>query len=143
MNALKAAPECSGGEVVWLPLRWSGYSLQPARPPAQMCSQHRRPASPWPRLRDYWPTGGWRCGAGDHGMDSAALAQVDDQVAKAYPQVRSVLIVRHGYLVYEHYWHGLGKSSGHDIRSVTERHRRTGGYRTRRGQDQEPGPNRW
>ena len=70
---------------------------------------------------DYWPTAGWRTAAPeDHGIDSAALAALDDQVASAYPQVRSVLVVRHGYLVHEHYWHGLDKTSGHDVRSATK-----------------------
>jgi CubicO group peptidase (beta-lactamase class C family) len=71
--------------------------------------------------RDYWPTTGWRTAApSEHGIDSAALAKVGDQVASAYPQVRSVLVVRHGSLVYEHYWHGLDKTDGHDVRSVTK-----------------------
>jgi CubicO group peptidase (beta-lactamase class C family) len=71
--------------------------------------------------RDYWPKAGWRTAApAAHGVDSAGLAELDNQVTTAYPQVRSVLVVRHGYLVYEHYWHGLDKTSGHDVRSVTK-----------------------
>ena len=71
--------------------------------------------------RDYWPTAGWRTAAPeDHGLDSAALTALDHQVGSAYPHVRSVLVVRHGYLVYEHYWHGLDQTSGHDVRSVTK-----------------------
>ena len=71
--------------------------------------------------RDYWPTAGWRTAAPtDHGIDSAALAEIKGQVAKGYPQVRSVLILRHGYLVYEAYWHGLDQTAGHDVRSVTK-----------------------
>jgi CubicO group peptidase (beta-lactamase class C family) len=71
--------------------------------------------------RDYWPTAGWRTAAPqDHGIDPAALAMIEDQVAKAYPQVRSVLIVRHGYLLYEHYWQGLDQTDGHEVRSVTK-----------------------
>ncbi len=42
------------------------------------------------------------------------------QVAAAYPQIRSVLVVRGGYLVYERYWHGFDKTSGHDTHSVTK-----------------------
>ena len=45
---------------------------------------------------------------------------IEDQVAKAYPQVRSVLIVRHGYLLYERYWQGLDQTDGHEVRSVTK-----------------------
>ena len=71
--------------------------------------------------RDYWPTGGWRTAAPkDHGTDPAALAQIEDQVSTFYTNVRSILLVRHGYLVYEHYWHGLDQTSGHDVRSVTK-----------------------
>jgi CubicO group peptidase (beta-lactamase class C family) len=74
-----------------------------------------------PVARDYWPTAGWRTAApDDHRIDSAALAELDNQVASAYPQVRSVLVVRDGYLVYERYWHGLDKASGHDTRSATK-----------------------
>jgi CubicO group peptidase (beta-lactamase class C family) len=71
--------------------------------------------------RDYWPTAGWRTAAPeDQGIDPKALAEIEDQVAAAYEQVRSVLIVRHGYLVYEDYWHGLDHTDGHDVRSVTK-----------------------
>ena len=41
-------------------------------------------------------------------------------MAKGYPYVRSVLVVRHGYLVYESYRDGLNEKSGHDVRSVTK-----------------------
>ena len=93
------------------------------------CSHPRLDGRPEPEVsspavtatRDYWPTGGWRtASAGDKGMDSAALAQVEDQVAAAYPQLSSVLVVRDGYLVYERYWHGLDEMAGHDLRSVTK-----------------------
>jgi CubicO group peptidase (beta-lactamase class C family) len=71
--------------------------------------------------REYWPTAGWRTAAPkDHGMDPAALAAIEDQVPKAYSHVRSFLLVRHGHLVYEHYWRGLDQTSGHDVRSVTK-----------------------
>ena len=29
-------------------------------------------------------------------------------------------MIRHGYLVYERYWHGITASDGHDSRSVTK-----------------------
>ena len=74
-----------------------------------------------PVARDYWPTAGWRHAApSDHGIDAAELAQVEDQLAKGYPHVRSVLVVRAGYLVYERYRAGLDVKSGHDVRSVTK-----------------------
>jgi hypothetical protein len=57
-----------------------------------------------PAQRDYWPTAGWRTAAPqDQGMDPQVLDDLDSQVPQHYPQVRSLLIVRHGYLVYERY----------------------------------------
>jgi CubicO group peptidase (beta-lactamase class C family) len=53
-------------------------------------------------------------------MDPAALDDLDNKVPDSYPQVRSVLVVRHGYLVYERYWQGVDASDGHDVRSVTK-----------------------
>jgi CubicO group peptidase (beta-lactamase class C family) len=74
-----------------------------------------------PTQRDYWPTAGWRTAApAEQGMDPAVVGELDAKVSGSYPQVRSLLIVRHGYLVYERYWHGLDASDGHDSFSVTK-----------------------
>jgi CubicO group peptidase (beta-lactamase class C family) len=74
-----------------------------------------------PAQRDYWPTAGWRTAAPvDEGMDPAVLDDLDTQVPERYPQVRSLLVVRHGYLVYERYWHGFDAADGHEIHSVTK-----------------------
>ena len=71
--------------------------------------------------RDYWPTTGWRTAKPeDHGINPAQLAMVEDLLSTGYPHVRSVLVVRHGYLVYEQYRHGLDRTSGHDVRSITK-----------------------
>ena len=70
---------------------------------------------------DYWPTAGWRTAAPDQqGMNPAVLDDLNTVVPNFYPQVRSVLVIRHGYLVYEGYWHGFTASDGHDSRSVTK-----------------------
>jgi CubicO group peptidase (beta-lactamase class C family) len=53
-------------------------------------------------------------------MDPAVLDDLDTAVPDIYPQVRSVLVIRHGYLVYERYWHGFTASDGHDSRSMTK-----------------------
>jgi CubicO group peptidase (beta-lactamase class C family) len=53
-------------------------------------------------------------------MDPAVLDELDTKVPDRYPQVRSLLVVRHGYLVYERYWHGLDASDGHNSHSVTK-----------------------
>jgi CubicO group peptidase (beta-lactamase class C family) len=71
--------------------------------------------------RDYWPTRGWRTAApAAQGMDPAVLDDLDTKVPAYHSQVRSLLVVRHGYLVYEHYWQGFDQSDGHDVRSVTK-----------------------
>jgi CubicO group peptidase (beta-lactamase class C family) len=53
-------------------------------------------------------------------MDPAVLAAIQGNVASIYPQVRSVLVVRHGYLVYERYWQGVTAADGDDVYSVTK-----------------------
>jgi CubicO group peptidase (beta-lactamase class C family) len=74
-----------------------------------------------PPERNYWPTAGWRTASPkDQGMDPAVVGELDTKVSGSYPQVRSLLVVRHGYVVYERYWHGLDASDGHDSFSVTK-----------------------
>ena len=80
---------------------------------------HRGSAGP--TQRDYWPTAGWRTAAPkDQGMDPAVVGELDARISGSLPQVRSLLVVRHGYLVYERYWHGLAASDGHKSFSVTK-----------------------
>ena len=78
-------------------------------------------ASQSPTQRDYWPTAGWRTADPDQqGMDPAVLEDLNTAVPNLYPQVRSVLVIRHGYLVYERYWQGFTASDGQDSLSVTK-----------------------
>jgi CubicO group peptidase (beta-lactamase class C family) len=77
--------------------------------------------APVPVERDYWPTTGWRTAAPDEqGMAPAVLGDLDTMVPDLYPQVRSVLVVRHGHLVYERYWQGADAGDGHTSYSVTK-----------------------
>jgi CubicO group peptidase (beta-lactamase class C family) len=74
-----------------------------------------------PIQRDYWPTAGWRTAApAEQGVDPAVLDDLDAIVSAGYPSVRSVLVVRHGYLVVERYRQDIDASDGHDVRSVTK-----------------------
>ena len=103
--------------LVWLLLAACTRSAPDGRPTPQPSPS----TATSPIARDYWPTAGWRTAESRiQGVDAAQLAQVEGQVGSAFPQVRSVLVVRHGYLVYEHYWHGLDQTSGHDMASVTK-----------------------
>jgi CubicO group peptidase (beta-lactamase class C family) len=43
-----------------------------------------------------------------------------EKLRERFPQVRSVLVVRHGYLVYERYWRGDTATTGRDVQSVTK-----------------------
>jgi Beta-lactamase len=63
----------------------------------QATATSRQPSA-GPTQRDYWPTAGWRTAApGDQGMDPQLPGDLDTQVPERYPQVRSRLVVRHGY----------------------------------------------
>ncbi len=53
-------------------------------------------------------------------MDPSVLAAIQGSVASLHPQVRSVLVVRHGYLVYERYWQGFDAADGQELHSVTK-----------------------
>lgn len=71
--------------------------------------------------RGYWPTDAWRTAPpGEHGLDADELSLLEETVTESYPTVRSVLIVRAGFLIYELYRQGLDAMDGHDVRSVTK-----------------------
>ena len=54
--------------------------------------------------RGYWPTQGWRVSAPEEqGMDAGRLFAMRRHIEGELLHVRSVLIARHGYLVYEAY----------------------------------------
>jgi len=57
--------------------------------------------------RDYWPTKKWRTSSPEkQGMDPEILGQISSYVNEACPNPASVLIVRHGYIVFEEYYIG-------------------------------------
>jgi CubicO group peptidase (beta-lactamase class C family) len=92
---------------------------------AACTSQQREQPAPTSRSaalagqRDYWPTAGWRTAQpAEAGMDPKVLAVLDTNVAY-HPQLRSLLVVRHGYLVYERYWNG-DAGTGQEAFSVTK-----------------------
>jgi CubicO group peptidase (beta-lactamase class C family) len=72
-----------------------------------------------PAQRDYWPTAGWRTAPpAQVGMDPKLVADLDARAAY-HPQLRSLLVVRHGYLAYERYWDGDART-GQEAFSVTK-----------------------
>ena len=71
--------------------------------------------------RDYWPTDGWRAAAPEaHGIDPAALAAVDARVPSETPDLSALLVVRHGYLVFERSYNGYDPAEPINVRSVTK-----------------------
>jgi CubicO group peptidase (beta-lactamase class C family) len=68
-----------------------------------------------------WPTHGWRTAAPqDAGIDPSVLAGLDHGARLPYPALRSVLVVRHGMLVVERYYHGATPGSYFNVFSVTK-----------------------
>ena len=68
-----------------------------------------------------WPTESWSTSTPEEqGMDSAVLSNMDERIHENYPNIYSVLVVRHGYLVYEKYYQGMSKDSYNPVYSVTK-----------------------
>jgi CubicO group peptidase (beta-lactamase class C family) len=55
---------------------------------------------------DYWPTDGWRYSTPEeHGMDNDTLNAMMELIEEEEYPIHSVLVIRHGYAVYERYPH--------------------------------------
>jgi CubicO group peptidase (beta-lactamase class C family) len=71
--------------------------------------------------RDYWPTNGWITSSPEeHGMDSSLLIEMMDGIDETGIAIDSLLIARHGYLVFEVYPRQYDNESRHDIHSCTK-----------------------
>jgi CubicO group peptidase (beta-lactamase class C family) len=72
-------------------------------------------------LAGVWATHGWRIAApAAVGMDPKGLAVIDDDAQTVFPSLRSVLVVRHGLLVFERYYHGATPATYFNVFSVTK-----------------------
>lgn len=79
------------------------------RPPSQLT------------LRGYWPTDGWRTATPDaEGLEPAALVHADTTIRAEYPNVYSLLVVRHGYLIYERYYQHHDPADTYNVKSITK-----------------------
>ena len=74
-----------------------------------------------PPGRDYWPTQNWRSAYPEtQGMDSSKLLKVMPFIKENLPDIRSLLVVRHGYIVFENYY-AMGAPDRQDtVHSVTK-----------------------
>src|SRR5690606_24309143 len=68
-----------------------------------------------------WPTRDWRTAAlVDHGFDPAALDAITAYIENELPFLDSLLLIRHGYVVYESYHNDHNADTLQDIASVTK-----------------------
>src|SRR5688500_14776384 len=71
--------------------------------------------------RDDWPTKAWKhAAAEEHGVDSAALDAACAAAPEKFPRFRSLLLVRHGRIVYERYFRTASADSSHNIKSASK-----------------------
>src|ERR1035441_10178078 len=54
------------------------------------------------------------------GLDGTRLTRLDAQIRAELPHVRSLLIARHGSLVFEHYYVDASPEKLHNIQSMTK-----------------------
>lgn len=85
---------------------------------ASGCSQ--APA-PRPAVPEHWPTTGWALASPEsQGIDSGALLDLLAFAAREDLGVHNILIVRHGYLVFDAVFFPYDGETPHDIASVTK-----------------------
>lgn len=71
--------------------------------------------------RTLWPTHGWKeATPKEHGMNSDMLSRLHAFIQEQELPVYAVLIVRHGSLVFEHYYHGSTLQNTYQIASCTK-----------------------
>ncbi|HLI08144.1 MAG TPA: serine hydrolase [Ktedonobacteraceae bacterium] len=71
--------------------------------------------------RDYWPTMGWReSSPEEQGMDPKVLSGLDTYIAETRPYLNTLLIVRHGHIVFERYYKDYNLSSYQVLNSATK-----------------------
>ena len=72
---------------------------------------------------DYWPTEEWRTSPPEaQGLDGNLLNQLVGLIAEGeqYPDLHSLLVIRHGYLVIEEYFAGQEAERSHTLQSVSK-----------------------
>ena len=70
---------------------------------------------------EYWPEERWRTSTPEaQGFSSAELAKAFDFISEKQVDIHSMLVVRHGYLVLEAYFHPCGSEDLHNICSCTK-----------------------
>jgi CubicO group peptidase (beta-lactamase class C family) len=95
----------------------------PTKPSSTATVVMPTPTSPPPTpaaLEAYWPTKEWRASTPEaQGMDSAVFGKLADAIKQMWSDYDSVLITRHGYVVFEVYQNGTKPETKQDIAEVT------------------------
>ncbi len=69
----------------------------------------------------YWPTDGWRTSSPEaQGMDSQKLAQMIEAIKQESLDLDSLLVIRNGYMVSEHYFSYYNEAMQHELYSCTK-----------------------
>jgi CubicO group peptidase (beta-lactamase class C family) len=72
-------------------------------------------------IRDYWPTEEWQFSTPEQqGMRSDTLSRIGKAIADENMRIHSVIVVRHGYIIYENYTAYYGPGMTHTIQSCTK-----------------------
>lgn len=73
------------------------------------------------RPKRYFPTSDWLEGfPQNHMLDGAKLLSIRAHVEARLPHVRSIIVARNGYIVFEMYRQGFGRDSVLDLASITK-----------------------
>lgn len=74
-----------------------------------------------PIPRDYWPTDGWRhASPATENVDSAMLDSALNEFGTVPANVYAAMVVRHGYVIGERYYHGKDSTARYELRSATK-----------------------
>lgn len=74
-----------------------------------------------PPPRDYWPTRDWRSAdPAAHGLDTHILARMDAYARHSRPPITALLLIRHGYVVFESYYANFDRHSYFNVYSITK-----------------------
>lgn len=89
------------------------------------CSNGRNPAEEDASTESsgvfQWPTEKWSISSPEaQQIDSNLLNKADARIEENYPNIYSLLVVRHGFLVYEKYYRGMNEDSDNQVYSVTK-----------------------
>src|SRR5215212_7348288 len=69
----------------------------------------------------YWPTNGWRQSSPQQqGIDPVMLARAAHEARHKLPTLYSMLVIRHGHIVFEEHYHGHKPGDIYSVRSVTK-----------------------